>query len=355
NLLTAIIGYSDLLMADPQAGGYSRDCADEIRKAGKRASTLTSQLLAFSRKQVLSTTSLNLNDVVAETQSMLRRVIGEDVKLVSNLNANLWHISGDQGQIEQILLNLAVNSRDAMPAGGTLTVETANVDSARLEEAPDRSGGRYVMLRVTDTGCGMDGDTMSRIFEPFFTTKERGKGTGLGLSTVYGIVKQSGGVIDAESEEGMGASFTIYLPAAAETKAAVEPPRVQVQSGGGTETVLVVEDDDAVLRLTSEVLVSAGYTVLQAQNVEDAIRSLEEKNGKVDLVLTDIVLPAANAMALTQGPSALKGPTKLLFMSGYSDDNLPLLSESVRSGAFLQKPFTPNALLSKVREVLTRA
>ncbi|MGH9761530.1 MAG: ATP-binding protein, partial [Blastocatellia bacterium] len=339
----------------PQAGGYSRDCADEIRKAGKRASTLTSQLLAFSRKQVLSTTSLNLNDVVAETQSMLRRVIGEDVKLVSNLNANLWHISGDQGQIEQILLNLAVNSRDAMPAGGTLTVETANVDSARLEEAPDRSGGRYVMLRVTDTGCGMDGDTMSRIFEPFFTTKERGKGTGLGLSTVYGIVKQSGGVIDAESEEGMGASFTIYLPAAAETKAAVEPPRVQVQSGGGTETVLVVEDDDAVLRLTSEVLVSAGYTVLQAQNVEDAIRSLEEKNGKVDLVLTDIVLPAANAMALTQGPSALKGPTKLLFMSGYSDDNLPLLSESVRSGAFLQKPFTPNALLSKVREVLTRA
>jgi two-component system, cell cycle sensor histidine kinase and response regulator CckA len=265
----------------------------------------------------------------------------------------LWAITADQGQIEQILLNLAINSRDAMPSGGTLNVETANVQSARLHSVADTSGGRYVMLRVSDTGCGMNRETMSRIFEPFFTTKERGKGTGLGLATVYGIVTQSGGAIVTESEEGMGTSFTIYLPACGEVKPSPEHPHANPQFGGGTETVLVVEDDDAVLKLAVEILASAGYTVLQAQNVEDAIRSLEEKNGEIDLVLTDVVLPTASAMSLASGHSALKGSTKLLFMSGYSDDSLPMLSESIRSGAFLPKPFTPQALLAKVRELLT--
>src|SRR6185436_12034666 len=325
-----------------------------IRQAAGRASRLTNQLLAFSRKQVMQPKVIDLNGVVSGIEKMLRRLIGEHIELQVLQGRDLARVKADPGQVEQVLLNLAVNARDAMQRGGRLTIETANVTitGGQTPENGATPPGQWVMLVVRDTGVGMTRETMSRIYEPFFTTKEVGKGTGLGLSTVYGIVKQSGGHITVSSQPGAGATFRVYLPPVEGIAEPWEPSAPLPPARGGAETILLVEDEDAVRALATRALKERGYTVLPARDGRDALAALDRHVGEVDLVLTHVVMPGMGGKELAESLAASHPGTRLLFMTGYTDDTI------VRQGildpdvVLLHKPFTPSSLAQKVREVL---
>ena len=354
NLLTIITGYSDLLLNEMQSGSQFRGHIEEVKKAADRAAALTRQLLAFGRRQVLCPQVLILNKIVVSTDKMLRRLIGEDIDLVTKLDPALSQTKVDPGQVEQVIMNLVVNSRDAMPEGGKLTIETANaeLDANYVRRHAMAAPGRFVMLAVSDTGCGMDAETQSHIFEPFFTTKETGKGTGLGLATVYGIVKQIGGEIWVYSEPGRGTTFKIYFPQAEEGERAVQPPKVVSASQRGSGTILVVEDEEAVRSLVRRVLESKGYAVLTASTAEEAARMCEQQGGKISLLLTDVVMPGMSGRKLAHHLGFSRPEMKVLYMSGYTDNAIVHHGVLDPGTAFLQKPFTPDAILRKVREVL---
>jgi PAS domain S-box-containing protein len=354
NLLTVINGYASLLLGMPDLGAAARSFVEEIHKAGERSAALTAQLLAFSRRQVLEPKVVNLNDRVRGVVTMLRRLIGEDVALTTRLDPDLGHVKADPGQLEQVLINLAVNARDAMPAGGRLTIETANVDldEAEAERRPEVRPGRYVQLTVGDTGVGMDDATKAHIFEPFFTTKGPGKGTGLGLAVVHGVVAQSGGHVVVVSAVGRGSTFRIYLPRLEQPWEAGAPePRAEA-APRGAEIVLLVEDEDGVRHLARRTLEMAGYTVLEAAHGGEGVRVAERHAGPIHLLVSDVVMPEMGGRLLAERLAAARPGLKVLFLSGYTDDAV------VRHGVFgsevnfLQKPFTPAGLARKVREAL---
>ena len=355
NLLTVINSYSDMLLGDIGFDNpFLRNGLDQIKEAGYRAAALTRQLLAFSRRQVLEPTVLDLNEAVSNIAKLLRRLIGEDIALVLCLSPALGRVKVDPGQMEQIILNLAVNARDAMPGGGQLTLETMNVelDNAYARKHVSVQPGPYVMLAVSDAGCGMDLDTQARIFEPFFTTKGPGKGTGLGLATVYGIVKQSGGNIWVYSEPGKGATFKIYLPRVEEKAELPRPAVIPAESLRGSETILLVEDDEMVRALAQALLERYGYTVLAARNVNDALRYAQEGSRPIHLLLTDTIMPEMNGPELADRVLSIRRETKVLYMSGYTDKSFAYTAVREPGTAFIQKPFTPQTLAYKVREVL---
>ncbi|MBI4486089.1 MAG: response regulator [Acidobacteria bacterium] len=354
NLLTVINGVSDLLLAQISHDDPVRTDVQEILRAGERAATLTRQLLAFSRQQILEPRVLSLNTVVRGMEGLLRRVLGEDIDLVVVPAPDLGSVKADSGQIEQVISNLAVNARDAMPRGGRLTIETQNVE---IDEEDARQHGvatppgSYVRLTLTDSGVGMDEATRARIFEPFFTTKGPGKGTGLGLSTVYGIVKQSHGFIWVYSEVGRGTSFKIYLPQVTEA-AATEELRPAVGSSAGTETILLVEDNAGLRKLATRVLAPAGYTVLGAASGEEALGLLEHHEAPVHLLLSDVVMPGMNGRELAEQLAQTRPGMKVLYMSGYTSDIIVRHGVLEAEMPFLTKPFTAATLLRKVRDVL---
>jgi PAS domain S-box-containing protein len=358
NLLVVINGYSELLLGRYlDAASPLRKHVEEIARAGERAASLTQQLLAFSRKQVLQPKVLNLNEVVAQAEKMLRRLIGEDIDLVSRLRPDLGEVKADPGQIEQIILNLGVNARDAMPRGGKLIIETANVelDETYTSQHAEVKPGQYVMLAVSDTGIGMDAATKARIFEPFFTTKEQGRGTGLGLATVYGIVKQSGGHIWVYSEVGRGTTFKIYLPRVNEAAQPLEQSADLTGTAGGVETVLLVEDETIVRTLARQVLELNGYTVLEAEHGQAALR-LAQQHQPIHLLLTDLIMPGGlTGRDLAEQLGAIRPEMKVLYMSGYTDDAIVHYDVLTSEVHFLQKPFTPLTLSAKVRQVLDGA
>ena len=355
NLLTAILGNTQLLLRELPPGDSKRGDVEEIRKASERAASLTRQLLAYSRRQMLQPEVLDLNVVVAEMDKMLRRLIGEHIALATVLAPDLGRVRADPNQIEQVLVNLAVNARDAMAdgGGGKLTIETANVnlDEAFAQAHLGSQPGPYSMLAVTDTGTGMDATVRAHLFEPFFTTKDVGKGTGLGLATVYGIVKQSDGYISVYSEPGRGSSFKIYLPRLA-TPATTPPPAVKGGAGRGTETILVVEDEPAVLSLSQRALEAQGYVVLAASDATTALRLVERHGGTIHQLLTDVVMPGMSGRELADQLAARRPGTRVLYMSGYPGDAVVQHGELPAGSAFLQKPFAPDGLARKVRDVL---
>ena len=353
NLLTIITGYSQLIFNSLPPGDPNRHSAEQIVKASERAGELTRQLLAFSRRQVLQPKVLDLNLLVKTLAAMLRRLIGEHIDLRLVLNPELSRVSASPGQLEQVLMNLVVNARDAMPEGGTLTIQTENANlkegfnGQRLAIKP----GRHVMLAVSDTGHGMDAETRARLFEPFFTTKNAGKGTGLGLSTVLGIVKQSGGSLDVWSEPGKGATMRIYLPAI-DQLATAETEVVKRAAARGNETILVVEDDEMVRRLVRQTLEQEGYRLMDAPEPVEAQRIADSFKGPIQLLITDVVMPNSSGRDLAAQIVDRRPETKVLYMSGYAD--LALVNRGAEQGniAFLQKPFTPATLAQQVREVL---
>jgi two-component system, cell cycle sensor histidine kinase and response regulator CckA len=354
NLLGVILAYGGILEDRVDGSAEMAKCVDEIKKASQRAAGLTQQLLAFSRQQVLEPKVLNLNNVITDTSEMLLRLIGEDIEFKTVLQPDLGRVKADQGQVEQAIMNLAVNAREAMASGGKLTIETANVfvhEASEQHNAPI-AAGHYVMLVVTDTGVGMDNDTQSRIFEPFFTTKDKDKGTGLGLPVVYGVVKQSGGHIMVSSEAGKGTAFQIYLPLVHDTAEEKEPVNFP-QSRKGSETILLVENEDSLRMLTRGLLVKSGYTVLEAGNRGEALELASKHRGNIDLLLTNVVLSGdASGTALASEISRECPGVDVLFMSGYTA-NVLAVQTMLDEGAFLlQKPFEPHALRKKVREVL---
>ncbi len=354
NLLTVINGYSDILLHKFAETDSAHVSLLEIKKAGERAAALTRQLLAFSRRQVLELSVLDLNVVISEALRLLRRLIGEDVELHAKLEPSLGRVRADASQIHQVLLNLAVNARDAMPAGGKLVIELSNV-SVDETSASAHSGivhGKYVLLVVSDTGSGMTEDTKAHLFEPFFTTKEQGKGTGLGLSTVYGIIRQSEGYISVVSELGVGSSFRIYLPRVDDRLANDAAKADLSDQRRGTETILIVEDHDDVRRLLSSVLKNSGYVVLDAANGAEALLITERHSGAIDLVITDIVMPGMTGRDLAARLRILRPQTKVLFMSGYADSEIVDQRATEPSGAYIQKPFPPNVLAARVRQML---
>jgi signal transduction histidine kinase len=353
NLLTVINGYSHLGIAKLSPGDPLRATLEEIRKAGERAAGLTRQLLAFSRKQVLQPRPLDLNHLVGEMRPMLARLVGEDVDVEVALGAQSGTVHADPDQVTQVIMNLAVNARDAMPGGGKLLIETADVerDESYANAHPEARAGRYVMLAVSDNGAGMDEATRQRIFEPFFTTKEAGHGTGLGLSMVQGIVAQSGGYIELYSEPGQGTTFKVHLPALAEKAPSAGMP-APVPVVGGAETVLVVEDQAEVREYAIKVLKDYGYHVIDAENANDALRHCEWEHDPIHLLLTDVVMPNMSGRELADRVKKVRPGTKVLFMSGYTDDVIlrhGMLEEGVE---FIEKPFSPEALAGKVRAVL---
>lgn len=354
NLLTAINGYSALALRRVGDDHTITPYLEEIKKAGDRAANLTRQLLAFGRKQLLQPLTLNLNDVVGDMIKLLKRLIGEDTQLVTRPGANLKQIKADPGQLEQVLLNLVVNARDAMPRGGIVTIETANttLDGAYASRHLDATPGEYVMLAISDTGTGMDQKTLSRIFEPFFTTKAKDKGTGLGLSTVYGIIRQSGGSIWVYSELGKGTTFKVYLPLVEEESQLALATASAAPMKGGSETVLLVEDEDMVRKLASELLAEGGYTVLEANGGEAAIHLGKEHTARIDLLITDVVMPKLSGKEVAEQLRAIHPETRVLFMSGYTDEAI-VHHGIVDSGiAFIQKPFSERTLAQKIRDVL---
>jgi two-component system cell cycle sensor histidine kinase/response regulator CckA len=349
NLLTLISGYSEL--AREALGDHpASQNVDEIQKAAERAASLTRQLLAFSRRQVLQMRLLDLNALVLEVETMLRRLIGEDVELTTLYGPELGLVLADPVQMDQVLLNLAVNARDAMPQGGSLVIRTTNVDVSRAGPVKSLSPGRYVLLSISDTGTGMDEQTHQRLFEPFFTTKRLG--TGLGLSTVYGIVKQGGGDIEVISELGKGTTFEIYLPRAQQSGAPLERARASAAPTQGTETVLLVEDEDGVRGLVRDVLQRRGFTVLEAAGGPAAMQLAERYQGSIDLLLSDIVMPQMSGLELAADLRRQRPKLRTLFMSGHAPaliDRHGVLDEHT---PLLAKPFTPESLLRRVREVL---
>jgi two-component system CheB/CheR fusion protein len=353
NLLTAIIGYSALLLDNLAGNEEARQQVQEIKSAGDRAASLTRQLLAFSRRQVLQPKVIDLNQIVEDFDRMLRRTVGERIQVVIDCAPDLWQVLADPGEIGRAVMNLALNARDAMPGDGTLTIQTANLTLAE----PDASEqglppGRHVILEVNDTGVGMDVHLQKHIFEPFFTTKETGTGTGLGLATVLGIVEQSGGHIRCQSEVGLGTSFRIFLPAVAEPVQQPLAPRAGLMTApGGTESILLVEDEDTVRVLVGTILRARGYAVLEARSGRDGVKLCETHPGKLDLLLTDVVMPVLGGRELAEAARKLRPGLKVLFMSGHTED--VILKEGVQHGAaFLHKPFTPLQLAQKVRETL---
>jgi signal transduction histidine kinase len=353
NLLTAIMGYGQLLTKRLETHGSARRDVDEILRAADRAATLTRQLLAFSRQQVLEPRVLDLNMVVSEMDKMLRRLVGEDIDLVSMPAADLGRVKVDPGQIEQVLMNLVINARDAMPEGGKLTIETANVelDAGYAQTRHEVKPGQYILLAVSDTGCGISRENAVRVFEPFFTTKELGKGTGLGLSTVHGIVKQSGGHIELYSELGEGTTFKVYLPRVEEAaeQTPVSHPLTRCE---GTETLLLVEDEDTIRRVMRESLELLGYLVLEAKDGSHAISHCERRGQPIDLLITDVVMPLMSGPELVQRVATVRPALRVLFISGYADHALVHRGLRAAGSAFLQKPFTPERLARKVRELL---
>jgi len=356
NLLMVIQGYSDLLVERLPGADPLRRNAEQIQMASQRASSLTRQLLAFSRKQMLAPKILNVQSVVAEMEKILRRLIGEDIQLETSSVPDLGLVRADRSQIEQVILNLAVNARDAMPQGGRLTIETANVelDSSYSHPPAVLSPGRYVMLAVTDNGCGMDAETQAHVFEPFFTTKEKGKGTGLGLATVYGVVKQSGGYVWVYSEPGRGTSFKIYLPRIEETavpagrdgKSETQIPQC------GSETILLVEDEKGVRELAREYLASSGYTVIEAEDGHTALELAAMHVGQIHLLLTDVVMPGISGRELAERVSQIRPGIKIIYMSGYTDQAVVHHGILQNDAVLLQKPFTLMTLAGKLREML---
>ncbi len=354
NLLTIINGYSELLLdelsSDPTLSGYVK----EIYGSGERAAALTRQLLAFSRRQVLDPQVLDLNSVVSNLENMLRRLIGEDIVLLTRLAPDLARVKADPGQIEQVIVNLAVNARDAMPYGGKLTIETGNadLDATYAQNHPTVKPCAHVMLAVSDTGAGMSPETQEHIFEPFFTTKEKGKGTGLGLATVYGIVKQSGGSIWVYSELGQGTVFKVYFPIVSESLKTEEPANTSANSDHGTETILLVEDEEGVRSLVRTALSAAGYQVLETTDTEAALTTCASHEGPIDLLLTDVVMPHMSGPVVAEKVTALRPGIKVLYMSGYTDDGIIHHGVLSQEMPFIQKPFSPVAIRKKVREVL---
>lgn len=351
NLLTVITGYSELLLSAGSLNDFNRSALDEIKKAAERGGALTRQLLVFSRKQKLVPKSVNLNDLVANMEKMLVRLIGENISMVSFLAPDLGLVRTDVGQFEQVVMNLVVNARDAMPEGGKLTIETSNVDvtPAHVDVTP----GPHVLLAVSDTGIGMDAETQSHIFEPFFTTKEAGKGTGLGLATVYGIVKQGGGAIAVYSEPGRGTTFRIYLPRVDQPIEEASRQPEAPASMNGTETVLVVEDDGEVRKLICEILRVRGYQVLESTKGDEAIGIARTFTGPLELVVADVILPEMSGPEIVRQVREARPGIRALFISGYTDEAV-LRHGMVEPGVtFLSKPFVPEDLARKVREVLS--
>jgi len=354
NILTAILGYADLLAADLPAADRRLEDVDEIRKAARRATALTRQLLAFSRKQVLEPRVLGLNELVDNMDKMLRPILGENVEFRAAPAADLHAVRADPNQIEQVILNLAINARDAMPKGGKLTIETANVelDADYAARHATVVPGHYVMLAVGDTGTGMDEATQKRIFEPFFTTKEAGRGTGLGLSTVYGIVKQSGGTIWVYSELGKGTTFKIYLPAVDAPAEGLGRAAAPAKDLSGTETVLLVEDDEQLLHLAQRALAARGYTVLAADRGAAALDIARRHQGSIHALLTDVSIPDMDGRALAVALRAGRPEMRVLYMSGYADQAIVHHGVLDADAAYLPKPFTTEAIARRVREVL---
>ena len=340
NLLTAISGYSEFLIADLDDERQRRH-AEEIRKAAARAASLTGQLLAFSRRQVLQPRALDLNAVVSDMDMMLRRLIGEDIDLVALLDPELGAVQADPTQIEQVIMNLAVNARDAMPHGGSVTIETANIDT---------DDGATVELRLTDTGVGMTAAEREQLFDPFFTTKAGG--TGLGLATVYGIVEQSGGTIEVDSAPGMGSSFRICLPRASTPAEQPAPAHVPDVLEGGSETILLVEDETVVRQLVAEILETSGYAVLTAADGPSALELVRRNADPIDLLLTDVVMPGMSGPEVAQAVRSIRPGTQVLYMSGYTDSAIGHHGVLELGIAFLQKPFSADELTRKVRSLL---
>lgn len=354
NMLTAISGYSALTLRRLKEDDPLRGNLEEIKKAADRSAELTYQLLAFSRQQILQPKVIYLNQIISDTSQMLERVIGEDIDLITVLNTKAAPVKVDPGQITQVIMNLVVNARDAMPRGGRLTIETANVflDPAYTSRHPGVLPGAYVMLAVCDTGIGMDSGIQKQIFEPFFTTKEVGQGTGLGLATVYGIVKQSGGNIEVFSEEGAGTTFKIFLPRVAEPVEDENRKGIPAALAGGTETILLVEDEEQVRNLTREILNECGYTVIEAQNGVEALSICSSRECKFHLLMTDVVMPQMGGRVLADTLSERSPDLKVLFTSGYTDDAVVRHGIIETNTNFIQKPFTPEDLSNKLREIL---
>jgi two-component system cell cycle sensor histidine kinase/response regulator CckA len=354
NLLTVILGYSEQLLEQTGADESTRRAADEIQGAAQRAAALTGQLLAFSRKQMLEPKEIDLNVSLAGTSRLLRRLIGEDIELEVKLDPDLGPVLADENQIQQVVMNLAINARDAMPNGGRLSLTTANaeLDTTYAQQHLPLPAGRYAMLVVSDTGVGMDADTRTRAFEPFFTTKERGKGTGLGLATVYGIVKQTGGYIWVYSEPGQGTVFKIYLPRVDAPATADQEVAGLGRTPTGNETILLVEDEVTVRQLLSGMLERRGYRVLIAGSGEQAVEVAAQHRGPLHLMVTDVVMPGMGGPELAARLGSLHPELRVLYISGYADD--AVLRRGVREGlaSFLQKPFTLDALARKIRDVL---
>jgi nitrogen-specific signal transduction histidine kinase len=355
NLLNVVTGYSEMLLKELPAGGKSHRRADHILKAAQKAADLTRQLLAFSRQQIRKPCLLDLNPLVTDMRRLLRPLIREDVEVVIRSASDLGTVRADPSQIDQVLMNLAVNAIDAMPTGGTLSIETANeeLDEEFARRHPPARPGPFVMLSVSDSGEGMDAATLARVFDPFYTTKAQGRGTGLGLSTVYGIVKQSDGFVWAYSEPGRGTTFKVYLPRTTETPEQRSPG----QAGplrGGTETILLVEDQEAALDMFEEALVSHGYTVLKARDGVEGASLAAQHRGTIQLVLTDVVLPRLGGRQMADQVVQAHPEARVLFMSGYSSDAITRHGVLEPGIELIEKPFGPEALNRRVREILDR-
>jgi len=354
NLITIISGYSDMLLESLPANDPSREMVGAIKKASERAAGLTRQLLAFSRKQVLKPRRVDLNTLIADFDTLLRRLVRENIVLTTTTTADPLPVLIDPGQIEQVVMNLVINSRDAMPHGGKLTVSTTRAEDVARRRASDADlpSGPYALLTVSDTGCGMDVETRAHLFEPFFTTKEPGKGTGLGLATVYGIVRQSGGRIDVQSAPGQGTTFRIALPLSTESPAPVAGTTQRASVIRGTETILLVEDEDGVRLLAREALRAAGYRVVEASHGVDALVRARQHHGPIHLVVTDVIMPHMGGPELVEKLNEMFPDVKTIYMSGYTDSTVIHEGVLSRSVAFLDKPFTGEELTQEVRRVL---
>jgi len=354
NMLTVIVGNTEMALNKVSPSDRLHEALQDILNAGKRSADLTRQLLAFARKQPVSPRVLDLNDTVAGILKMLQRLIGENITLVWMPGHELWHVRIDPSQVDQVLANLTVNARDAMNRSGEIIIRTSNTicDEAQLSAYPESVPGEYIQLAVSDEGCGMESQTLANIFEPFFTTKKEGTGTGLGLATVYGIVKQNGGFISVDSQPGQGTTFRIYLPRYRTEVLEAEVHKEATKAHGGTETVLIVEDEESVLNLSKSMLEKLGYKVLAVKRSDDALRLAMQYTGDIDLLLTDVIMPGINGRELAEGISGVKPGLKCLYMSGYAADVIAhqgILEEGIQ---FISKPFSLDDLAVKIREAL---